>query len=239
MRQGSLQLRNCWSPLNKPAAILWDMDGTLVDTEPYWINAEIKLATQAGGVWSREDGLSLVGFALLKSAQILKERAGLQGSHEEIVTSLLTLVANQMRDQGIPWQEGARELLDDLRQANIPCALVTMSYPLLSDVMVQALPASTFDVIVTGDIVTNGKPDPEPYLLAAEKLGVDITHCVAIEDSPSGVASAEAAGAKTIVVPHLIDIPAASGRSRVASLAQLSVEKLSAIAEGEALDLLS
>lgn len=215
------------------------MDGTLVDTEPYWINAEMELAAQAGGLWTREDGLSLVGFALLKSAQILKERAGLLGSHEEIVTSLLTLVANQMRENGIPWQEGARELLTELQQSQVPCALVTMSYPLLSDVMVEALPPSTFDAIVTGDVVTNGKPHPEPYLLAAKKLGVDIRDCVAIEDSPSGVASAEAAGARTIVVPHLINIPAQNGRSRISSLTQLSMERLAKIANGEVLDLLN
>lgn len=214
------------------------MDGTLIDTEPYWISAEIELVARHGGTWSHDDGLSLIGLPLLKSAAILQDRGGVQVSREEIVTALLTRVAQQMIDKGIPWRPGALALLDQLREAQIPSALVTMSYPLLTDVMVSALPEGTFSAVITGDIVTHGKPHPEPYLTAAAELGVDIATAVAVEDSPAGVASAEAAGARVIAVPHFVEIPARLGRSRVRSLEDLNVAVLAMISRGETVDLL-
>ena len=105
------QVKNCWFPLSKyPAAVLWDMDGTLVDTEPYWIAAETELVLAAGGTWTHEDGLSLVGFPLMKSAAYIKERGGVEMSEEAIVEELLTRVAHQMRSEGIPWQPGALDV---------------------------------------------------------------------------------------------------------------------------------
>lgn len=212
------------------------MDGTLIDTEPYWISAEMVLVQESGGVWTQADGLSVVGFPLLESARVLQERGGVSGSREEIVDRLLRGVTDRMIAHGIPWQPGAKELLAEIKGAGIPCALVTMSYPLLADVMIAQLPSGTFDAVITGDIVKNGKPHPEPYETAARKLGIQIDKAVAIEDSPSGVASAEAAGAKVIVVPHLIEIPAAPNRNRVRSLEELDVELLGAISEGAVID---
>lgn len=212
------------------------MDGTLIDTEPYWISAEMVLVQESGGTWTQADGLSVVGFPLLESARVLQERAGVSGTREEIVDRLLKGVTEQMVINGVPWQPGAKELLLEIRRAGIPNALVTMSYPMLADVMIAQLPAGTFDAVVTGDIVKNGKPHPEPYETAARKLGIEIAKSVAIEDSPSGVASAEAAGARVIAVPHLIEIPPAPKRNRVRSLKELDVELLGAISEGAVID---
>ena len=108
----------------------------------------------------------------------------------------------------VPWRPGARELLADVRANQIPTALVTMSWRRFAMEVVDALPAGAFDVSVVGDDVERGKPHPDPYLLAAERLGVDITRCLAIEDSPTGVASALAAGATVLAVPHHVDVPA-------------------------------
>lgn len=213
------------------------MDGTLVDTEPYWISAEIELVRASGGTWSEMDGLSLVGLPLMESAGILQSRGGATGTREEIVETLLRSVANQMVSQGIPWRAGAQSLLSQVNAAGIPSALVTMSYPLLTDVMIAQLPPNTFDVVVTGDMVKNGKPHPEPYATAATKLGIDISRSVAIEDSPAGVASAEAAGANVIAVPHLVEIPAAPKRSRIHSLEELNLPLLGVISQGEVIDL--
>lgn len=219
-----------------PAAVLWDMDGTIIDTEPYWIAAETRLVERDGGTWTHEDGLTLIGKAIPASAQILRERAGVKGSIDEIVDDLVHYVGDQLRAHGAPWQPGAFELLAALRKADVPCALVTMSYASLAHILDSLVPAGTFDAIVTGDMVTNGKPHPEPYLKAAELLGVDPTQCVAIEDSPTGITSAEAAGAHVIGVPHFVPIPRKSGRSRVRSLAHVDLRLLAEVHAGRVVD---
>ena len=215
-----------------PAAVLWDMDGTIIDTEPYWIAAETHIVERDGGTWTHEDGLSLIGKPIPTSAAILRDRAGVKGSIDEIVDDLITYVGDELRAHGAPWQPGALQLLAALREADVPCALVTMSYTSLAHILDSLVPAGTFDAIVTGDMVTNGKPHPEPYLKAAEMLGVDPTHCVAIEDSPTGIASAEAAGARVIGVPHFVPIPSAPGRSRVPSLERVDLQLLAEIRAG-------
>lgn len=221
-----------------PAAVLWDMDGTIIDTEPYWIDAEIALAERDGGTWTHDDGMTLIGKALPESAEILRARAGVRGTNDEIVDDLVTQVGVALRKHGADWQPGARELLAELRSADIPCALVTMSYRSLADILVELLPPGTFDVVVTGDMVTHGKPHPEPYATAARLLGVSPDQCIAIEDSPTGVASAEAAGARVIGVPHFVQIDATPRRSRVASLTQLSLDVIARISAGETIDLI-
>lgn len=221
-----------------PAAVLWDMDGTLVNTEPYWINAELELAARDGGHWTHEDGLTLVGNDLIVSAQQLRERGGVKGTDIEIVNDLLERVIAQVRAHGIPWRPGAQALMAEVRAAGIPCALVTMSYASLANVIVDGLPAGTFDAVITGEVVSKGKPDPEPYLVAAAALNVNPRECVAIEDSPTGIRSAEAAGVPTVGVKFLIDIQDAPGRSRLRSLEQINLNDLREIAAGRVVDLL-
>ena len=221
-----------------PAAVLWDMDGTIIDTEPYWIDAEIALATRDGGTWTHDDGLTLIGKALPESAEMLRERAGVKGTNEEIVDDLVRHVGHSLRAHGAEWQPGARELLAALNAAQVPCALVTMSYASLADILVELLPPGTFAAVVTGDMVTHGKPHPEPYLKAAQLLGVDPTACVAIEDSPTGIASAEAAGTRAIGVPHFLTIDATATRSRVSSLTKLTLDIIARVHNGDTVDLM-
>ncbi len=221
-----------------PDAVLWDMDGTLVNTEPYWIAAELALAERDGGTWTAADGLSIVGSSLTYAAQQLRERAGVRGSDNEIIEDLLDRVVEQVRVHGIPWRPGAAELLEALRQAGVPCALVTMAYSALAHVVVEGTPEGSFAVVLTGDMVTRGKPHPEPYLTAAERLGVDPSRCVAIEDSTTGLASAEAAGTRAIGVQLLLPIPKAPGRSRLNQLDEIVLDDLRHVMAGEVIDLL-
>lgn len=200
-----------------PAAVLWDMDGTIIDTEPFWMAEERALVQEAGGVWGHDDALDLVGRDLHDSARIILDRSPVTGTPTEIVDRLLAGVVRRTRER-VPWRPGARELLADLVAAAVPNALVTMSWTPLADVLVHQLPAGTFAAVVTGDQVTRGKPSPDPYLLAAERLGVDPTASVAIEDSPTGVRSALSAGVPTIAVPHLVPIEPRPGLSTVATL---------------------
>jgi HAD superfamily hydrolase (TIGR01509 family) len=129
----------------------------------------------------------------------------------------------------MPWRPGALELLHALRRAGVPRGLVTMSYRPLADAVVDALPAGTFQVVVTGEEVRRGKPDPEPYLTAAARLGVDPASCVVVEDSPSGVGSGLAAGCAVVAVPHEVPIAAAAGVTVVTSLTEVSVDRLGAL----------
>ena len=195
-----------------PAAVLWDMDGTLVDTEPYWIDTEYAMASKYGGEWSREDALRLVGNDLLESGRYIQERMGLGLTAEDVVEELLDGVVERVTEE-VPWRPGARELLTDLRSAGVRCALVTMSYERFVAPILAQLPAETFAVIVTGDQVRNGKPHPEPYQTAAAALGVRAADCLAIEDSNTGARSAEAAGCTVLVVEN--HVPVAPGERRI------------------------
>jgi HAD superfamily hydrolase (TIGR01509 family) len=185
------------------------MDGTLVDTEPYWMTAETELVESFGGSWSHEDALGVVGAGLWESASIL-QRAGVDLDADAIVERLTERVREQLQLHGVPWQPGARELLQELRDAGVRTALVTMSIRSMAEDIVAAIPFHAFDELVTGDQVSEPKPHPEPYLTAAERLGVDIADCVAIEDSPPGLASATSAGAVAIGVPHMVALDEAA-----------------------------
>jgi HAD superfamily hydrolase (TIGR01509 family) len=195
----------------RPAAVLWDMDGTLVDTEPYWMAAEIELVEKFGGTWTSEHAKALVGNDLLVSAAYIREHTALPLEPEAIVLRLLDGVIARMRDH-VPWRPGARQLLAELRDSGVPCALVTMSWQSLARTFLDVVQPGTFAVVVTGDQVTRGKPHAEPYLHAARLLGVDPADAPAVEDSPTGVASATAAGVPVLAVPHVLPVPEAAGR---------------------------
>lgn len=213
-----------------PHAVLWDMDGTLVDTEPAWIGAEFALAQRHGGSWSEEHALRLVGNDLLTSAGYIREHMGLALPPEQIVDELLAQVVAAVRRE-VPWRPGARELLLAHVAAGIPAALVTMSYRRFAQAVIDALPEDTFAAIVVGDEVDNGKPHPEPYLAAAALLGTHPAYCLAIEDSATGATSAEAAGCTVLVVPNHVEVPPSARRVFRPELTGLEVADLGRMVE--------
>lgn len=186
------------------------MDGTLIDSEPYWLHAEIALVESFGGTWTHEQGLTLVGSGLWDSATAL-QHAGVTLHQSEIIERLSADVRAQLEQQ-IPWRPGAREMIASMLDAGIPTALVTMSYRenalTIARAITHEIGREAFGVVVAGDDVRHPKPNPEPYLTAAERLGIDIDHAVAFEDSVFGAASAFSSGALTIGIPLHIDIPA-------------------------------
>jgi HAD superfamily hydrolase (TIGR01509 family) len=186
------------------------MDGTIVDTEPYWIAAERALVEAHGGTWSHEQAMQLVGQSLTFSAGLLQQ-AGVGLEIRQIIDTLTAAVINSVQQQ-VPWRPGARELLEDLHLAGVRCALVTMSEGPLARQVVASLPRPYFEILVTGDTVSQGKPHPEAYLAAVERLretdpDLDIEHCVALEDSAPGVAAAVASGVATVAIPHIVPLP--------------------------------
>lgn len=193
------------STVTLPTALLFDMDGTIVDSEPYWIATEHELVESYGGTWSAADAHSIVGFDLLDAARELRGRGGVPMEPPQIVEHLLDGVIAKCQAR-LPWRPGARELLIEARDAGVPCVLVTMSWRRLADAVLSEAPKGVFVGSITGDEVESGKPAPDPYLAAAKLIGVEPGQCVAIEDSPTGVASALAAGCRTIAVPHVVDV---------------------------------
>jgi HAD superfamily hydrolase (TIGR01509 family) len=218
-------------PRHLPAAVLWDLDGTLIDSERYWIESKGELIHQFGGAWTREDGLAMVGSDLQFTAEVLQGR-GVEMAAGDIIHHLLARVIARIGEL-VPWRPGAEALLADCRAHAIPCALVTASYRDYAQVVVDALPPGSFAAIVPGEEVAVGKPDPEGYLRAADVLGAPREHCVILEDSQIGVEAAIRSGMPSVAVPFLVDLPDSPGLSRVASLTELTAETLGEIAHGK------
>jgi HAD superfamily hydrolase (TIGR01509 family) len=210
-----------------PAAVLWDFDGTLADTEPLWIAAEYELVAKLGGHWSDEHAHQLVGNSLLDSGSYILHAIGREDLDPAwVVDQLIAQVIASLLEGPIPWRPGALELLEALVRDGVPCALVSASYRVLLNAALDRLPAGTFAVSVAGDEVRNGKPHPEPYERACAALAVNPRHCVVIEDSENGARSGNAAGALVLAVPNHVPIPPAPRRVQVGSLADLDVAAL-------------
>jgi len=221
-------------------AVLWDLDGTLVDSEPFWFAAMRALMAHHGLPWTEADHLITVGSHLPDSAAEMQAR-GLDLPADVIIDQLSDQVSARVV-AARPYTPGGLELLAACAGAGLFQGLVTMSYhrmvqPVVA-MMRQDVPA-VFEVVITGDAVSRGKPLPDPYWQAAAALGVDPANCVAVEDSPTGVASAMAAGMATVAVPGAAQIPAQAGLSRVGTLANLGVEQLRAVQAGQVIDLLA
>jgi HAD superfamily hydrolase (TIGR01509 family) len=212
-----------------PAAVLWDMDGTLVDSEKVWDVSLYALAEHLGGRLSRRSREAMVGSNVDRTLRLLFAELGKPPEAEamaEAAAWLATRTAELFR-AGLPWRPGAAAALLAVRESGLPTALVTSTERELTELALDTIGREFFDVTVCGDEVDGrNKPEPEPYLKAARLLGVAAEDCVAVEDSPTGVAAAVAAGCTVLVVP--CDVPVPGGERRVLreSLVGLDVEEL-------------
>jgi HAD superfamily hydrolase (TIGR01509 family) len=209
--------------------VLFDMDGLLVDSEPLWFEVESTVMTRLGGSWGSSDQAALVGGSLQRSLDYLLAKASRPLSRDIVAGWMVDGMVELLSTRPLVVMPGARELLAEVVAAGVPYALVTSSERPVMEAVLDRLNV-TFPVTVCGDDVSKSKPDPEPYLMAAAKLGADPRHCVALEDSPNGVAAAEAAGCLMIAVPSLVPIPAENGRLVLTSLAELSLDGLYSLA---------
>lgn len=211
-----------------PAAVLWDFDGTLVDSEQYWIAEEFALVAAHGGTWSDHHAESIVGNDLLTSGAYIREHGPVDMEPADIVATLIRGVRRRL-SEFIPWRPGVVDLRAEAMTAGVPQGLVTMSYATVVEPVLAALePAGMppFDTVVTGEVVSRGKPDPEPYLLAARRLGVDSRDCLAVEDSFTGATSAAAAGCAVLVAPNAVAVPASPSWTLLTDLSGVTLARL-------------
>ncbi|PWR09625.1 HAD family hydrolase [Micromonospora acroterricola] len=209
--------------------MLFDMDGTLVDSEKLWDVALQELAREYGGELSIAARRAIIGTSMAESMRILHDDLGQPERDPEASAAWINARILELFRTGLRWRPGALALLRAVREAGIPTALVTSSGRPLVEIALDTLGRDSFDAVVCGDEVVAAKPHPEPYLTAARLLGVPIGRCVAIEDSPTGVASALAAGAAVLAVPAEAPLPTIAGVHQVESLTGADLELLAAL----------
>jgi HAD superfamily hydrolase (TIGR01509 family) len=209
-------------------AVLFDMDGTLLDSEKLWTVALDDLAEWLGGHLSLEAREAMVGSTLARSIAIVHADLGVEADPVASGEYLTQRAAEQFATD-LTWKPGAQSLLEAVRAARIPAALVTSTQRRLTEIALDTLGRDYFAVTVCGDEVRRPKPHPDPYLQAAEQVGVDPRRCVAIEDSPLGIEAAQAAGCAVLAVPSEVGVSAAPGRTVRDSLLGLTVDDLAAL----------
>ncbi|MGW1206800.1 HAD-IA family hydrolase [Streptomyces cyaneofuscatus] len=205
-----------------PQAVLLDMDGTLVDTEPLWLDAAREVAAAHGHTLTDEEGAGVLGRTCADTAAYLATlspgAAADQTLESDLEDTFLTAV-----EKGVRLRPGARDLLDRLADGDIPAALVSASPRRVVDAVLKTLGAEVFRTTVADGETDRSKPHPDPYLEAAARLQLPPGACLVVEDSPTGIAAAEAAGCRVVAVPSATPVDAAPGRRVLESLAHLTV----------------
>lgn len=218
--------------MHLPQAVLFDLDGTLLDSEHLWLLAEQQTMQRWDVEWTPQDQEHCLGGPLERVAHYMQSRIDSQRyahvpSAAEISSTLLSHVHSLFLAEPIAWRPGARMLVEDAHTRGIPTAIVTASWRLLLDAVMANMRSHVgdFTVSIAGDEVLHSKPDPFPYMEAARLLNVPIVQCLAIEDSPTGTESAVRAGARTISVQHMTNI-SVPGAFSISTLEGHTVESL-------------
>jgi len=208
-------------------AVLFDMDGLLVDSEPLWTVAETELAARLGGVWNDEVKAACVGHRLDAAVPIILRYYDIEPL-PAVVDEAIEFLQRRMVEQfetSLPVHAGGLELLDELRARGVATAMVSSSWRALVDAALRVV-GPRFDVTLAGDEVTHAKPHPEPYLTTCARLGVEPGRAVVLEDAISGVLSAEAAGCPVVAVPFVAPIEPQPGRWVVPALTEIDIDWL-------------
>ncbi|MEU4512750.1 HAD family phosphatase [Nonomuraea wenchangensis] len=209
-------------------AVFFDMDGLLVDSERVWLEIETGVMARLGAAWTPEHQAHLVGGSMERTIDYMLAVSGAEVPPDTVRAWMVDGMVARL-SAGVELMPGAVELLDAVRAEGVPAGLVTSSLNEIAGAVLKGVGREHFDVIVTADDVTHTKPDPEPYLTAARLLGVEPVRCVVLEDSPSGVAAATAAGCAVVAVPNILPIEPAPGRLVVPSLTAVTVADLRAL----------
>jgi HAD superfamily hydrolase (TIGR01509 family) len=211
------------------AAALFDMDGLLVDTEPLWLETETEVMERLGAPWTADDQETLLGGSMERTVGYLLSKATRPAPPETVARWMLDGMLERVRAGRVVVRPGARELVAEVAASGLPYALVTSSERPFAAAVLEAT-GLPFPVAVCGEDVSETKPAPDPYRMGAKLLDVDPGRCVALEDSPNGVASATAAGCLVVAVPSLLPIPPVPGRVVAGSLTEISLASLRELA---------
>ncbi|MEI6867068.1 MAG: HAD family phosphatase [Actinomycetes bacterium] len=209
-------------------AVLFDMDGTLINSEPYWLIAETELMADFGYQWQLSDQALCLGGPLTKVGQYMSDLAGGAEDWEFFTNSLVHRVTDKFH-KGLTFMPGALELLEAIHSQSIPLALVSASPRSLVQAALDSLPHGYFQISISNDDVVNTKPHPESYLKAAALLNVEISESLVLEDSITGVTSGIASGAKVLAIPHLVKIESHPRVRELRSLVDTTLESIASL----------
>jgi HAD superfamily hydrolase (TIGR01509 family) len=207
------------------SAILFDMDGTLIDSEPLWLKAEIEVMAEVGCHWDEQDQINCVGGPAERTERYMQERSQNIKPYGYFINRLHEVMRARITNE-LDLIPNALSLLKECKDAGIKTALVTASSRDLMTIVLKRFPPGTFDVVVSGDDVEKSKPDPAPYLLAAKQLSVDILNCLVLEDSLTGVQSGLSSGAKVIGIPHLVQMSEHPNLRVISSLDEITLSDI-------------
>lgn len=222
-----------------PAAILLDQDGTIVDTEPVWDEVEYRITEELGGVLTPEMRQTFIGGPISYTAQCILEISGSDMAREALEYAIIEGVATTIEKRGVRWLPGVSDFLRRMKTLNLPVAVVTASVHRISDAILADAPVDAIRFMVAGDDVTDPKPAPDGYQLAAQRLGFAPQDCIAIEDSTPGMTAAVSAGARTIIVPGHQRVELLEGVCRVSSINDINEDLLRRVMAGEVFDMLN
>ena len=207
------------------SAILFDMDGTLIDSEPLWLKAEIEVMAEVGCHWDEQDQINCLGGPAERTERYMQERSQNIKPYGYFINRLHEVMRARITNE-LDLIPNALSLLKECKDAGIKTALVTASSRDLMTIVLKRFPIGTFDVVVSGDDVEKSKPDPAPYLLAAKQLSVDISKCLVLEDSLTGVQSGLSSGAKVIGIPHLVQMNEHPNLRVISSLDEITLSDI-------------
>ena len=207
------------------SAILFDMDGTLIDSEPLWLKAEIEVMAEVGCHWDEQDQINCLGGPAERTERYMQERSQNIKPYGYFINRLHEVMRARITNE-LDLIPNALTLLKECKDAGIKTALVTASSRDLMTIVLKRFPPGTFDVVVSGDDVEKSKPDPAPYLLAAKQLSVDISKCLVLEDSLTGVQSGLSSGAKVIGIPHLVQMSEHPNLRVISSLDEITLSEI-------------
>jgi len=211
---------------HRTQAVLFDMDGVLVDSEPIWYAVEGGLVERLGGTWGREHQAKCIGGTVDATCRYIVELTGTSWTVDEVQEAVMAEMVAACSSADLAVHDGALELVDAVRAMGVRTALVTSSFRVIVDAVLERIGSHRFDAVITGDEVSRGKPHPEPYLAACDRLGVTPADAVVVEDALNGVLSAESAGCTVVAVPSVAPIDAGPRRHVVERLDQIDAEWL-------------
>ena len=207
------------------SAILFDMDGTIIDSEPLWLQAEIQVMAELGCHWDEQDQINCLGGPMERTEKYMQDRSGNlkpYGYFGQRLNEVMKL--KFVKDlELIP---NALELITKSKEAGLKTALVTASGRELMNSALTRFPENSFDIAISRDDVANSKPHPEPYLMAAERLKVKIDECLVLEDSMTGVRAGLDAGAQVVAISHIISIANEENLRVISNLSEITFKQL-------------